>query len=117
MLRLMQRIVPADLVLACMPHTAFAADVSPEIMMAECRARAGTALKMRLPDIDTKYEGQRVDGTHAVNGTASNDRGTRTFQCSFNKSGRKQTMEKERATRSLDQPGQPVGQSSAPARR
>ena len=56
-------------------------------MMAQCRARAGKALRTRLPDIDTKYEGQRTDGTHAVNGTASVDGRTRTFQCSFNRAG------------------------------
>lgn len=68
--------------------TAEAWAAPPEIMMAQCRARAGSALKMRLPDIDTKYEGQRTDGTHAVNGTAFAATGSRrTFQCSFNRSG------------------------------
>lgn len=62
---------------------------TPEEMMAHCRNRAHKQLNMRLPDIETKYEGQRTDGTHAVNGTARNDARTVTFQCSFNKRGRK----------------------------
>ncbi|MEZ5908797.1 MAG: hypothetical protein R3D31_08370 [Hyphomicrobiaceae bacterium] len=60
---------------------------TPERMMAECRARAGKALKTRLPNIETKYEGQRTDGTHAVNGTARFSGRTETFQCSFNRAG------------------------------
>ncbi|MGE0054730.1 MAG: hypothetical protein AB7S74_11005 [Hyphomicrobium sp.] len=58
-------------------------------MMQECRIRAGHEFRTRLPNIDTKYEGQRVDGTHAVNGTAIFDGRTETFQCSFNRSGNK----------------------------
>jgi hypothetical protein len=34
--------------------------------------------------VDLKYEGQRTDGTHAVNGSAANGQ---TFQCSFNRGG------------------------------
>ncbi len=62
---------------------------SPERMMAQCRNRAHDTLRIRLPDIDTKYEGQRVDGTHAVNGTATLKGTTTTFQCSFGKAGRR----------------------------
>ena len=60
---------------------------SPEIMMAKCRARAGEIMRTRLPDIETKYEGQRVDGTHAVNGTTYFGAHTETFQCSFDRAG------------------------------
>lgn len=60
---------------------------SPEIMMAQCRARAGEITRTRLPDIETKYEEQRVDGTHAVNGTAYIGARIETFQCSFNRAG------------------------------
>lgn len=62
---------------------------SPNVMMADCRARAAEVLRTRLPNIETKYEGQRVDGTHAVNGTARFDGRTETFQCSFNRPGNK----------------------------
>ena len=59
-------------------------------MMAHCRARVNTELKIRLPNIETKYEGQRVDGTHAVNGTANvKGKTPETFECSFGKQGRK----------------------------
>jgi hypothetical protein len=61
--------------------------LTPDQTMAECRARAGKALRARLPDIDTKYEGQRADGIHAVNGTATVRGSALTFQCSFNRSG------------------------------
>jgi hypothetical protein len=64
-----------------------AAAATPERMMQECRVRAGEVLSTRLPNIETKYEGQRTDGTHAVNGTARFDGRTETFQCSFNRSG------------------------------
>jgi hypothetical protein len=62
---------------------------SPEEMMAHCRERAHKVLNTRLPDIQTKYEGQRTDGTHAVNGTAVIHGVSETFQCSFNKHGNK----------------------------
>ena len=66
-----------------------AAAASPEIMMAQCRDRAHTKLHASVKDIETKYEGQRTDGTHAVNGTAYLQNKTVTFQCSFNKKGSK----------------------------
>lgn len=68
------------------------AATSPPIMMAECRAHAGKYFRVRLPDIDTKYEGQRTDGTHAVNGTATLRGRTETFQCSFDRAGRRITQ-------------------------
>lgn len=77
----------AALVLTLSGQAALAA--SPDRMMAQCRNRAHDELGGRLPDIATKYEGQRTDGTHAVNGTAHINGGERTFQCSFNRSGRR----------------------------
>jgi hypothetical protein len=62
---------------------------TPARMMQECRIRAHEVLHTRLPDIETKYEGQRTDGTHAVNGTAWIRGRTETFQCSFNPRGRR----------------------------
>jgi hypothetical protein len=64
-----------------------AAAATPSTMMAECRSYAGRSLGTRLPNIETKYEGQRTDGTHAVNGTATVGSRVETFQCSFNQSG------------------------------
>ena len=49
--------------------------------------RAHEVLHTRLPNIETKYEGQRTDGTHAVNGTAFIRSRKETFQCSFDRAG------------------------------
>jgi len=62
---------------------------APETMMDKCRARAATAYKTGAANIDVKYEGQRVDGTHAVNGTNNGASPPATFQCSFNRTGAK----------------------------
>lgn len=54
-------------------------------MMTACNTYAARHLSVSTSDIvDLKYEGQRTDGTHAVNGSASNGQ---TFQCSFNRAG------------------------------
>lgn len=64
---------------------AFAADQSQ--MMSMCNTYAAHHLHVSTSDIaEVKYEGQRTDGTHAVNGSATNGQ---TFQCSFNKKGTK----------------------------
>jgi hypothetical protein len=76
-------------VLVSASMTTEAAAQSPQRMMAECRSRASEALRVRLPNVETKYEGQRSDGTHAVNGTAYIRQQERTFQCSFNSSGQR----------------------------
>lgn len=56
-------------------------------MMAACNTYAAKKLHVSTSDIaDVKYEGQRTDGTHAVNGTTTSGRA---FQCSFNKKGTK----------------------------
>ena len=57
-------------------------------MMQVCRNRAHEVLHVRLPDIEPKYEGQRTDGNHAVNGTAWMRGRTETFQCSLDRPGR-----------------------------
>ena len=63
---------------------AFAADEAQ--MMTICNTYAARHLGVSTSDIiDLKYEGQRTDGTHAVNGNAANGQ---TFQCSFNRSGK-----------------------------
>lgn len=59
-------------------------------MKADCRAHAAKALGVTDYEygIEVKYEGQRVDKTHAVNGSAVVRGQTRTFQCSFAPDGR-----------------------------
>lgn len=64
-------------------QAALAADEAQ--MMTKCNSYAAHHLHVSTSDIATlSYEGQRVDGTHAVNGSATNGQ---TFQCSFNKAG------------------------------
>jgi hypothetical protein len=54
-------------------------------MMTTCNTYAARHLGVSASDIvDLKYQGQRTDGTHAVNGSAANGQ---TFQCSFNRAG------------------------------
>lgn len=62
-------------------------NASPGRMMAICRDRAVHVFHLRAGDVETKYEGQRTDGTHAVNGTAYLRGVQETFQCSYNASG------------------------------
>ena len=64
-------------------QSAFAA--SEAEMMSTCNSYAAHHLHVSTSDIAAlKYEGQRVDGTHAVNGSTTFGE---TFQCSFNRSG------------------------------
>ncbi|MDP5306157.1 hypothetical protein [Paracoccus spongiarum] len=55
-------------------------------MMSKCNTYAARHLGVSTTDIvELKYEGTRTDGTHAVNGSASNGQ---TFQCSFGPAGK-----------------------------
>jgi hypothetical protein len=81
--------ITAVLAGACFAVETAALAATPEYMMAKCRARAHELLRTRLPNIETNYEGQRTDGTHAVNGTAHIGDLSENFQCSFNKSGQR----------------------------
>lgn len=61
----------------------FAADDAQ--MMTTCNTYAAQHLGLSTSDIaNLSYEGQRVDGTHAVNGSTTRGQ---TFQCSFNSTG------------------------------
>lgn len=54
-------------------------------MMSTCNTYAARHLGLTTSDIaDLSYQGQRVDGTHAVNGSTTRGQ---TFQCSFNAAG------------------------------
>lgn len=54
-------------------------------MMSMCNTYAAHHLHLSTSDIaELSYEGQRTDGTRAVNGSATNGQ---TFQCSFNAAG------------------------------
>jgi hypothetical protein len=70
-------------ILSSSGQMAMAADQSQ--MMMTCNTYAARHLHVTESDItDLSYEGQRTDGTHAINGTARNGQ---TFQCSFNSTG------------------------------
>lgn len=56
-------------------------------ILEQCRVRAAKDLGAAPDGIDLKYEGQRTDGTHAVNGAANVGGQQTTFQCSFNRGG------------------------------
>jgi hypothetical protein len=60
-------------------------------MLAACRARAARAYKASPDMVDTKYEGTRVDGTHPINGAIRIGDTEKTFQCNFDKTGRRLT--------------------------
>jgi len=64
-------------------QNAYAADESQ--MMSTCNTYAARHLGVSTSDIATlTYEGQRTDGTNAVNGETTSGQ---TFQCSFNAKG------------------------------
>lgn len=70
--------------LAFVGGPALAADEAQ--MMSMCNTYAAHHLHVSTSDIATlTYEGQRTDGTHAVNGQTS---AGQNFQCSFSASGR-----------------------------
>ena len=64
-----------------------APQADPAAMQANCRDRAAHVFHTRQPNIETKYEGQRTDGSHAINGTVYLRSVEETFQCSFNSDG------------------------------
>ncbi|MGJ8586197.1 MAG: hypothetical protein ACSHXD_19065 [Marinosulfonomonas sp.] len=62
-----------------------AAKADESQMMSSCNTYAARHLGVSTSDIDVvSYEGQRTDGTHAVNGSTTSGQ---TFQCSFNAAG------------------------------
>lgn len=75
--------IAAIVILFCPAHAVYAADESQ--MMSMCNTYAAHHLHISTSDIATvSYEGQRVDGTHAINGNTTSGQ---TFQCSFNSAG------------------------------
>ncbi len=56
-------------------------------MIDKCREHAAHRLHVDAGIVNVKYEGQRTDGTHAVNGDAETNPVV-TFQCNFGPAGR-----------------------------
>jgi hypothetical protein len=62
---------------------------SPEFMMEDCRNLSRLFFDDFTAQSDVKYEGQRSDGSHFVNGTIFIADKAEFFQCSYAKSGRR----------------------------
>jgi hypothetical protein len=60
---------------------------SPEYMQEDCKNSAQVFFQDYAARTDVKYEGQRADGTHAVNGTIALETHGEDFQCSYNAAG------------------------------
>ena len=62
---------------------------SPEFMMEDCRNLSRLFFNDFSAQSDVKYEGQREDGSHFVNGTIFIADTAEFFQCSYAESGRR----------------------------
>ena len=60
---------------------------SPEYMMEDCRNNSQIFYQDFEARSETIYQGQRTDGTHAVNGTIYLENRSERFQCSYNPAG------------------------------
>jgi len=60
---------------------------SPEYMIEDCGNSSQIFFHAFEARSEPKYEGQRIDGTHAVNGTIYLETCSEDFQCSYNAAG------------------------------
>jgi hypothetical protein len=60
---------------------------SPEYMTEDCRNNSQIFYQDFEARSETTYQGQRTDGTHAVNGTIYLENRSSDFQCSYNRAG------------------------------
>ena len=60
---------------------------SPEYMMEDCRVASQGFFQDFEAATEVQYQGQRTDGTHAINGTIFLETRSETFQCSYNAAG------------------------------
>jgi len=67
--------------------SAATAAVDVNNMVGECRARASAIFGAEVNAVQVKYEGQRSDRTHAVNGSVFVRGQNETFQCNFQRDG------------------------------
>ena len=70
-----------------LPGSPGVSSVSPEKMRAICSNRVNKLFRAEVKKKDTKYEGRRTDGTHAVNGSTRISGDRIQFQCNFNSNG------------------------------
>lgn len=66
-----------------------AAAQSPDFMMNECSSAVQTHFRDFTARTDMQYNGQRVDGTHAINGRIYLETRFEDFACSYERSGRR----------------------------
>jgi hypothetical protein len=60
---------------------------SPDYMLEDCKYSAKVFFQDYEAGVEAKYEGQRADGTHVVNGTIQLETHGEDFQCSYNAAG------------------------------
>jgi len=60
---------------------------SPEYMIEDCKLSSQQFYQDYEAETEATYEGQRTDGTHAVNGTIYLETRSSDFQCSYNAAG------------------------------
>lgn len=60
---------------------------APDYMREDCTNATQSFFQAFDARTDTTYEGQRTDGTHAVNGTIYLENRSETFQCSYASDG------------------------------
>lgn len=73
--------------IALIATTPVYAQTNTSAMLSTCKNRGAAAYGTARRQVVVKYEGQRTDGTHAVNGTYRTPKVIYTFQCSFNHRG------------------------------
>ena len=62
---------------------------SPEYMVEDCKLSSQQFYQNYEARSEAKYDGQRTDGTHAVNGTIYLENRSAYFSCSYNSAGNK----------------------------
>jgi hypothetical protein len=70
-----------------LPLSSHALAQSPEYMVEDCTIASQGFFQDFQARSDAKYEGQRTDGTHAVNGTIHLENRSEDYQCSYNAAG------------------------------
>ena len=79
-------ILCATLAIGCSASAAFA-EANANSMMEQCQAYVVQHMHVPPGVVNVKFEGQRTDGTFAVNGDTETNPKT-TFQCNFHSNGK-----------------------------
>ncbi len=84
---MMRKITLLAPVLACLGMTGDAQAQSVDYMTEDCALASRQFFEDFEAKANLKYQGQRTDGTHAVNGTISLENRSEDFQCSYGAGG------------------------------